>query len=350
MSDTLEHGVAVMEELGRQSAPGIDGAITLNCIGTIGAGKSTFLAGVHQELGYSSVGVHIERGRSMNLAELMGHRLKGITRGSATVGKVDRMAVYGRTSNGIVKMQLCAPGSHSTARQLSVPEDAVAFFLDLMLYQRTVDLLQKREPIEFFPFRGFRGRHPAGHTRRSEAENVEQEYAQMPEVFKRTEIGVVVESLLCAQEYLTAVLQRAIPIVGIQTYPSQDQPSQNGPMDAAIADGGFNRLIERYMGYIEKKGFPYGTSNWSGNQAEHNDRVTRVGLARAIGSWYLVDSVPEVRKGVKEAMYAFAVAALQQRGIDAEGFRLLRFSKRQLDGGDDGITEYHNVKKKKGPA
>jgi len=47
---------------------------------------------------------------------------------------------------------------------------------------------------------------------------------------------------------------------------------------------------------------------------------------------------------VKEAMHAFAVAALQHRGISSDGFRLLRFSKPYLD--DGGITQYRDVKKK----
>ncbi|MBI2575752.1 hypothetical protein HYV84_00940 [Candidatus Woesearchaeota archaeon] len=346
MSDTLEGRTNIEGELERQLHPGIDGALALNCIGTVGAGKSTFLAGVHQELGYSNIGARIKRGRPMHVTSFYGaHAFGRTTRSNATLYQVDQMEVYGQISGGFVKIHLLAPGSHSSATRLAMPEDAAAFFLDLSLYERVVSIIRGGEPLEFFPFRETMGVHPAWDVRgRGEKKSVVERFAQMPGVFKRMELGVVIESLLCAQENLVALTERGVPVIGIQTYPSENQGGLSLPVDAALADKGFNTLIGNYLAYLEKKDFPNYNRLPTRPNTSHNDRIRGVDFSRLVGLWYPVDSIPTVRKGVKEAMHAFAVAALQHKGISSDGFRLLRFSKPYL--GDDGITQYHDVKKK----
>ena len=255
MNDTPEPPARILPELERQLHSGLEVELILNCIGTAGAGKSTFLAGAHQELGYSNIGARIMRGRPRNLSGLMSNRLKGVTRSNATVRDVDQMEVYGITQERLVRMELYAPGSHYCARDLTHPEDAAAYFLDAYFLQRVLSLIEK-EAINFFPFQDFGGRHPAGYVPKLEMKKVKVQFDQMPEVFKGTEIGIIIESLLCVQENLVALKERGVPVIGIQTYPSENQGGLSLPVGAAFADGIFNTLIKTYFEYLKENGFP----------------------------------------------------------------------------------------------
>jgi hypothetical protein len=219
-----------------------------------------------------------------------------------------------------------------------IPE-GVAFFLDMALYYRAAGLLSLSRETEFFPFRQFEGRHPAGHCAVGERTGIEAKYAQMPEVFKRSEIGVTIESLLCAWDYMSSMLERGVPLIGVRTYSSSDQYRGPASFNSAMVDTVFNNLISRYLDHLEQKGFPYSTEQFCGNRMEHNDRVTQVRLRDCISTWYLVDSIPTVREGVKQAMYSFAVAALGAKGVDTSDFRLVRFSRPYLK--DDGLSIFY---------
>jgi len=211
--------------------------------------------------------------------------------------------------------------------------------------------------IEFFPFKDNDGcplipDDYGGRSRKQLLVSIYEEHRY--ETFKWDELGVAMESLLFAQEDLEERCKDGIPVVGIQTCSMEENElMRDETRNVSGAEKILNRLINRYLEYIaihgfpehmEKGGFMGGFFAPRGEDDEpitfqHNDRIKKVDFRSHISDWYLVDSVARV--GVKEAIYALSVNALRSRGIDTEGFRLIRFIKRKEE--DDLSVHFEDV-------
>ncbi len=344
--------MAKIEEIIRaNSHPLLDRDLAVAFGGTIGSGKSTFLTGIHTELAYHKQGIEIQRGRKSGITGLIDNGYHGINRPNATVSSADKLPVFGYTPNGMIVMQLYAPGSHFYAAALDgINEDAFAFFLDLQLLQHTLAVLENNEETEFFPFKNTRGiafrqKNPWEGGRFAEI------FAKHPYgTFKRDELGISIESLLFAQQKLQERKTKGIPIIGIQSYSAEKIGGiSNVAIDnIARAEEALNSLIGRYLAYLGKNGFPYqfredeiaAVRFDGGDVPKHNEAVRRVDFSAYIPpqDWFMVDSAQTKRIGVKEAAYRLAVAALEKRGMAAEGFRLVRFKE---FGKEDPLTIHY---------
>lgn len=108
-------------------------------VGSIGAGKSSFLYAVHKQLQYFNACIRIEQKRATSSNQLSIQRTtKNIRRANATI-EPEKLVLYTHSEKGIIPISIIAEGSHENAKKvLRTYEDitanhfkAVVFCLDL---------------------------------------------------------------------------------------------------------------------------------------------------------------------------------------------------------------------------
>jgi hypothetical protein len=351
--------------------------IAVDFIGSAGAGKSTYLSAVHRVLGYGLRGIKIERDvhQDWRAGKIIGNSMRGINRTNATHASCDSLQIYGWTPEGTIALTFFAPGGHRDSVLPEQQTSASVYFLDLELLNRARDVVKQDSNFEFFPFKdnggsffGIKdrlcviGEGVGGHKpvelkspllrRIKEAYNEAKSKPELwadpdknhlrdvryaacrafaLELFKEDELGIVIETLLDAQLKLEARIGAGLPIVGIQTYDSRMQRKLE---TTEIIQEAMNTLLERYKAYIESNGFPYKKNNYFHfpAHASHNDEVAQLDITN-VAEWYALDSYPRAHMNDEIIKVAHSVSskALRKKGIDASRFKLIRFTKRNLE-------------------
>jgi len=87
-------------------------------VGSIGAGKSSFLYAVHKQLQYSNAGIRIEQKRATSANQLSIQRtLHNVRRANATI-EPEKLVLYTYSEKGIIPIDIVAEGSHENAKRL----------------------------------------------------------------------------------------------------------------------------------------------------------------------------------------------------------------------------------------
>ncbi|MFH0701216.1 MAG: hypothetical protein V2A62_02145 [Candidatus Woesearchaeota archaeon] len=117
----------LLEEIARNTAPEYQKNVPpVFIIGSIGAGKSSLLHGIHRELRYSNAGIGIESKRAHSARQLLKQRMGGVHRANATT-EPERLQVYTYNQTGFVPIDFIAEGSHESAKKLIYGEDSIDY-------------------------------------------------------------------------------------------------------------------------------------------------------------------------------------------------------------------------------
>ena len=352
--------------------------VSVEFIGSAGAGKSTFISGVHRVLGYGLRGMttHKEAHEGWRRGKIITNSMHGINRSNATHRDFDKFSVYGVVPAGVVEVQLYAPGGHRKSRLPEEQSATSAYFLDGSLVQRAKLVNTSCDDFEFFPLKENRGayfqieeRLSYGQMSSGFMDRVRTEYEKALkgcviycdpkkpklrgiryaickafglEIFKEDELGITIETLLDSQLRLDEKTSAGIPVMGIATRDLSEGNSEPGLINPEEV---LNGLVKRYNQYLKQKGYPYNSRESHSGENEivtavlatsrhthsgHNRKVRKVDFSK-IGTWYDVDSCQGDRTSVIRPIWDLARTALERKGYDTSKFRLIRFDKKHLN-------------------
>lgn len=134
-----------LEEIAEQIHPFVleQGIPQVYIVGSMGAGKSSLIHGIHNQLRYTNQGLVIDQRRILpNREEVYQYKRETeIHRNNATFFP-ETSTVYTHSADGIIPLEMQVEGSHPKAEKLfdrgTVP-DAVVFCLDLLLVANLLD-------------------------------------------------------------------------------------------------------------------------------------------------------------------------------------------------------------------
>jgi hypothetical protein len=123
--------------------------IILSSIGPIASGKSFFLSALHNELGYNTKNIKIEKlkmndvffesrilrknesyEKSYELLEKVQKRHKSGIRRLAGTSNPDKLRIFAYLNNKIIPIDFYAPGGHDTAVKLEEIPEGIFYFVD----------------------------------------------------------------------------------------------------------------------------------------------------------------------------------------------------------------------------
>lgn len=111
-------------------------------VGSMGAGKSSLIHGIHNQLKYSNMGLRIDQRRKIPAGEVYDFKIKyRVKRNNATIFP-ETSTIYTHSTGGIIPIEMQVEGSHPKAEKLFAREtvpNAVVFCLDLLLIANLLD-------------------------------------------------------------------------------------------------------------------------------------------------------------------------------------------------------------------
>lgn len=334
--------------------PHIERPLNIVNLGSIGCGKTTLLWRIHQILGYYRAGVPInsDRHESKNdrwdFKKTEGfsagfengvdpYRWLGFRRGATFT--LDSATIWGHTPEGFVNITLVAPAGHTIEieyygkypakmrelKELYLPEhiDGIVYQVDNSL----IKLINKKPRL--LQFQNV-ARAASDYFKRVEGINTELEYERALIIFKGEGMYALLRSIMLSSQVLEKYKGHA-PAVGMRTH----MPS--GLLDSPETE------IQKFQDRLNEAFESY--SSQLRTKQERKDRFLRQSvengyfpLDRRLSFYEDVDVEWEnfdlldrrQRITLVEFMYDLCVEILEKKGIDTEGFKLVRFSNTPL--------------------
>ncbi len=290
-------------------------------IGSIGAGKSSFLHAVHKSLQYHNAWIRIKQKRATSSNQLLIQRVKyNIRRANATV-EPEEMTLYTCLEGKIIPLQMTAEGSHENAKHLSqrkpdddVKEpDVVVFCLDLSF----ADYLFKnrwwaRERIAKGTYGGYRWK-------------LEEEITFKKDLNTSVYISFVESVKAC--HYWKKDGAVIIPL--FTHYRSVGKEGLSELMEGSLLDRIDDKIDQDIStGQVHAMPYVYDEKN-------HHDRMTRLSALFSCEP-IPIDSRVKSLYGVEEAAYRIAIAATGKADL-----RLVSFSNQRKD--NEKLVKYSTL-------
>ena len=306
----------LLEEIAANTHPDyIENVPQVHIIGSIGAGKSSFLHGIHKYLRMYNAGLQIEQKRATSASQLLIQRNKGIFRANATV-EPETLRVYSYSNRKYLPIDFLAEGSHENANKLTYSEskkkpNALIFCLDLSFLEHLhLNRSNNYDLLGDFIFQPSYDIDPPEDAKK----------------FKNDLDYKVYESFINAIKTATLLSEKSIPIIPIATHCQQIK--EDSPIYKSIIEKSFQKSIELIQ-YIEKEL----------NRIVLNKKDMHI-MNKIFENPICIDSRSKSLYGIETAAHHIISTAT---GINPEELKLVSFS-HQMDNTDKTI-KYNNVKR-----
>ncbi|MFH0978647.1 MAG: hypothetical protein V1837_05070 [Candidatus Woesearchaeota archaeon] len=369
-----------MAEISQIIADASEPSLVVTMAGAIESGKSELLTALHKGLRYANASIKINRGRFLgkvwarNVKKMWERQNKGIQRLAAT-DEPDLLPLYAVLDGKPTKIDIYAPGGHSSAVKLDKQPDCMLYLVDLGLVAFTGELLSRHNAV--FPlwenYVKIEGAASADSIRDYFYKILSSPYVQrdtrayfsqdgleklvVPAVpafglphrlrkeksFNRRLIQMdshsyffygqelladVVESLIESYASLAAA---NVPVYGIITH------TKSAPELACLKEEEllktigieFNKLTESYQRYLALY------------EASIEKPIFNFSNSSKIKNWQLIDSVNANKAHIIQAMHQILSATLKEKGYQAEDFKLISFSPNKQ--GNSSVIPYSQL-------
>ena len=307
----------LLEEIAANTHPDyIENVPQVHIIGSIGAGKSSFLHGIHKYLRMYNAGLQIEQKRATSANQLGIQRSKGIFRANATV-EPERLRVYNVANEKYIPVDFLAEGSHESAKKLyrfhenERYPNAVVFCLDLKflehLYINKENLLLVSDTFE--------------------SPIYEREFlSEIGEIFKDDFIYETLNSFAYSIKKAAFFSEVSVPIISIATH--YKQITKKSSIYNQLIDNSLHKYLElfEYIGNrLDQIFFLPNEFNF---------------LKKIFENPICIDSRSKSLYGIETA--AHQIAAIATR-INPEELKLVSFSNQMLD--NQKLIKYENARR-----